>query len=111
MMTRFFSGYFRVGKESEAVFQYIFICLAAGCLAYIKGVTIFDLVSSISYSEYYKVETFPLTFLKLTGNWEWRTHLTHCSHTFLDAIDQLHVVRIYHVLKAQNFPEFLGYVI
>ena len=26
-------------------------------------------------------------------------------------IDQLHVVGIYHVLKAHNFPEFLGYVI
>ena len=25
--------------------------------------------------------------------------------------DQLHVVGIYHFLKAQNFPEFLGYVI
>ena len=27
------------------------------------------------------------------------------------SIDQLHVVGIYHFLKAQNFPEFLGYVI
>ena len=26
-------------------------------------------------------------------------------------IDQLHVVGIYHLLKAQNFPEFLGYAI
>ena len=26
-------------------------------------------------------------------------------------IDQLHVVGIYHFLKAHNFPEFLGYVI
>ena len=26
-------------------------------------------------------------------------------------IDQLHVVGIYHVLKAHNFPEFLGYII
>ena len=26
-------------------------------------------------------------------------------------IDQLHVVGIYPVLKAHNFPEFLGYVI
>ena len=26
-------------------------------------------------------------------------------------IDQLHVVGIYHFLKAQNFPEFLGYMI
>ena len=25
--------------------------------------------------------------------------------------DQLHVVEIYHFLKAHNFPEFLGYVI
>ena len=27
------------------------------------------------------------------------------------ATDQLHVVRMYHFLKVQNFPEFLGYVI
>ena len=27
------------------------------------------------------------------------------------AIEQLHVVEIYHFLKAQNFPEFLDYVI
>ena len=29
----------------------------------------------------------------------------------MNAIDQLHVVGIYHFLKAHNFPEFLGYVI
>ena len=29
----------------------------------------------------------------------------------LTTIDQLHVVGIYHFLKAHNFLEFLGYVI
>ena len=29
----------------------------------------------------------------------------------LTSIDQLHVVGIYHFLKAHNFSEFLGYVI
>ena len=29
----------------------------------------------------------------------------------MKAIDQLHVVEIYHFLKAHNFPEFLSYVI
>ena len=61
VMTRFFSGYFRVGRESVSIFQYLLICLATGCFAYTKGVTIFDLVSSSSFGEYYKVETFPLS--------------------------------------------------
>ena len=34
-----------------------------------------------------------------------------CVTTRDEAIDQLHVVGIYHFLKAHNFPEFLGYVI
>ena len=60
-MTRFFSGYFRVGRESGIIFHYILICLAAGRFAYTNGVTIFDLVSSSSFGEYYKAETFPLS--------------------------------------------------
>ena len=37
---------------------------------------------------------------------------SYSAHSFLSVlIDQLHVVGIYHVLKAHNFPEFLGYVI
>ena len=59
-MPKFFSGYFRVGRESGAIFQYLLICLAAGYFAYTKGVTIFYLVSSSRFGEYYKVETFPL---------------------------------------------------
>ena len=61
VMTRVFSGYFWVGRESVTIFQYILICLAAGCFACTKSVTIFDLVSSSSFDEYHKVETFPLS--------------------------------------------------
>ena len=60
-MTLFFSDYFRVGRESVTIFQHLFICLAAGFFVYTKGVTVFDLVSSSSFGDYYKVETFPLT--------------------------------------------------
>ena len=60
-MTRFFSGYFRVGRESVTIFQHLLICLAAGCFVYTNSVTIFDLASSSSFGEYYKAETFPLT--------------------------------------------------
>ena len=66
-MTRFFSGYFRVGRESVDIFQYLLICLATGCFAYTKGIAIFDLVSSSSFGEYYKVQTFPLTRALLGG--------------------------------------------
>ena len=59
-MTRFFSCYFRVGRESVIIFHLLLICLAAGCFAYTNGVTIFDLVSSSSFGEYHKAETFPL---------------------------------------------------
>ena len=59
-MTRFFSCYFRVGRESVTIFQHLFICLAAGCFAYTNGVTIFYLVSSSRFGEYYKAEIFPL---------------------------------------------------
>ena len=47
------------------------ICLAVGRFAYTNGVTIFDLVSSSSFGEYYKAETFPLRwdiFPKIYGN-------------------------------------------
>ena len=37
------------------------MCLVAGYFAYTNDVTIFDLVCSSSFSEYYKAETFPLT--------------------------------------------------
>ena len=60
VMTRFFSGYFGVGRESVIIFNYLPICLAAGRFDYTNGVTIFDLVSSSSVGEYYKAETFPL---------------------------------------------------
>ena len=35
----------------------ILVCLASGCFAFTNGVTIFDLVSSSSFDEYYKAET------------------------------------------------------
>ena len=54
--------------KSTTIFQHLFICLAAGCFVYTKGVTIFDLVSSSSFGDYYKVETFNLT-RALLGLW------------------------------------------
>ena len=36
---------------------------------------------------------------------------TSAFHCVVYTVDQLHVVGIYHFLKAHNFPEFLGYVI
>ena len=49
-------------------FALILICLAAGCFAYTNGVTIFDLVSSSSFGDYYKAETFPLMKIILKAN-------------------------------------------
>ena len=82
-MTRFFSGYFRVGRESVIIFHYLLICLAAGRFVYTNGVTIFDLVSSSSFGEYYKAETFPLTR-------KWMS-LLHCEGTGCPKLGMYHI--------------------
>ena len=60
------------------IFQYLLICLTACYFGYIKGVnilfnqSIFYLISSSSFDEYYKVETFPLTLAR-SGHFSTRT--------------------------------------
>ena len=50
--------------------------------------------------------------MKLISESLWLQAYFHIfSSLSLLIIDQLHLVGIYHFLKAHNFPEFLGYVI
>ena len=72
-------------------------------------------ISSLYSGIYLFVETgfLPWSFKSETGRSAGVRYWILAKALFLGptGIDQLHVVGIYHVLKAHNFPEFLGYVI